>query len=259
MTTDKQEVHTSSLYAPPTLFKDSQNKQILAFSYRAEGPSVCFYDLDIGKEIAQAKTACIFIKYLVDKKDKKIDQVFLLRHPKFSQGKNEEERIEAIKAWTEKEYKGGYPIWYNCAVDFENYRKSSTLPVQLIDIKANDTESALEDVKLQKTPIEALEALKNHERWGITCEVEDEMSDDFLQNLAAYETGKICPYIREVKGTKGMFSVMIKLKPTDVYFFTARSFQGWRLDYHKCGQYNFEMTGQRDDKLTTFMSINEET
>ena len=55
---------TTFLYALPTLFKDAQNKQLLAFSHSVGGPSVCFYDLSEGREIAQAKTACYFIKYL---------------------------------------------------------------------------------------------------------------------------------------------------------------------------------------------------
>ena len=74
-----------------------------------------------------------------------------MRHPQGSQGKNEDERKSAIDDWNDKEYEGGYPIWYNCTVDFEKYRRSAQ-PMQLIDIESNDTESALDVVKQQKTP-----------------------------------------------------------------------------------------------------------
>ena len=143
-----------------------------------------------------------------------------MRHPRGSQGRNEDERKSAIENWNKRDYGGGYPIWYNCTVDFEKCRRSRQ-PVQLIDIVNNDTESVLRDMKRLNYPHEVLFALKKrHKHWGITCK---EDKNEFLDDLKRIQEKFDCPYIREVKETKGLFSVMIRLHPRDVYFFTANS------------------------------------
>ena len=93
--------------------------------------------------------------------------------------------------------------------------------MQLIDIDSNDTESVLRDMKRSYFPDQALEALqKVHRKWGITYK---QMNNEFLDDLKRSQESFDCPYIREVKETKGLFSVMIRLWTRDVYFFTAIS------------------------------------
>ena len=49
---------------PPDLINDTPDSSLFVYMYNQCGPSVNFFDLKLGKEIAQAESAQMFVKYL---------------------------------------------------------------------------------------------------------------------------------------------------------------------------------------------------
>jgi len=123
------------------MIRDTPETPVIVFSFFQYGshPSVEFYDLNVGREIAEAANSHIFLG-LVDVEGQM--RLLVQRDPLLMNQivSNKDEMIALNTKATDlnaAEFKNGYPTWYHCPLDLAAARESDS-PVSLIQADEED-------------------------------------------------------------------------------------------------------------------------
>ena len=124
------------------MIRDTPETPVIVFSFFQYGshPSVEFYDLNEGREIAEAPNSHIFLG-IVDDEDQMT--LFVQRDPLLMNKivSNKDEMVDLVTkaiALNDTEFKSGYPTWYHCPLDLAAARESDS-PVSLIQTDEEDS------------------------------------------------------------------------------------------------------------------------